>query len=190
MTGNFPATIGVLAGVLVSSAITRYSFGYSYSTWRFHLRGLRILGAHDIGWVRDITVGSIQRTGMKTVLSDMSLAEMRQAYPPGSAKRLFVVDAEGHYKGVIDVAALYDAALNREDPGITAATLAKGADRTLLPSQDVRSALRTFAQGELEVLPVVSSADNPRLIGYVTEVYALWRYNLALEAHGLGCWKS
>jgi CIC family chloride channel protein len=184
MTGDFSATTGVLAGVLVSSAITRYKFGYSFSTWRFHLRGLRILGAHDVGWVKDITVAGIMRTGMKTVPADMHLAQLRQLHPPGSAKRLFVVDAAGHYKGVIDVAALHDAALDAHASGITALSLAKGG-RFLLPSQDIQSALKAFSKGETEELPVVASADEPELIGYVTEAYALRRYNQELEARSL-----
>lgn len=182
LTGDFSATTGVLAGVLVSSAITRYCFGYSFSTWRFHLRGLRILGAHDVGWVKDITVASLLRTGMKTVQADMTLAEMRALYPAGSTKRLFVVDANECYKGVIDVAALHGDGLT---PETTAMQLAKGIDRVLLPSQDIKTALKAFSKAEIEELPVVAGTDEPKLIGYVTEAYALRRYNNELETRSM-----
>lgn len=184
MTGDFSVTTGVLAGVLVASAITRYRFGYSFSTWRFHLRGLRILGAHDIGWVKDITVAGIMRTGMKTTTVNTKLSELRETYPAGSAKRIFVVDENGLYKGVLDVAMLYDAALI-SDAEAVAADVARHADRVLLPSQDIKAALKTFSKAETEELPVVQSAGYPQLIGYVTEAYALRRYNQELEKRTL-----
>ena len=37
--------------------VTRESFGYSFATWRFHLRGETIRSAADVGWIRDLTVG-------------------------------------------------------------------------------------------------------------------------------------
>ena len=56
-TGNFPVTVGVMVGVVIASTIVRLTFGYSFSTWRFHQRGIGIRGPHDIGWLADLTVG-------------------------------------------------------------------------------------------------------------------------------------
>ena len=36
--------------------MTRELFGYSFATWRFHLRGETIRSAADVGWIRDLTV--------------------------------------------------------------------------------------------------------------------------------------
>src|SRR5258708_15567490 len=47
-TGNFPGTIGVMGGVVIASTIVRLTFGYSFSTWRFHQRGIGIHTPHDI----------------------------------------------------------------------------------------------------------------------------------------------
>ena len=55
-TGDFPVTAGVLVSVIASATITRLMFGYSFSTWRFHVRGLGLRGAHDVGWISDLTV--------------------------------------------------------------------------------------------------------------------------------------
>ena len=44
-TDNFPVTVGVMAGVVVASTIVRLTFGYSFSTWRFHQRGIGIRSA-------------------------------------------------------------------------------------------------------------------------------------------------
>src|SRR5258708_4728830 len=64
-TGNFPVTIGVMVGVVIASTIVRLTFGYSFSTWRFHQRGIAISSPHDIGWLADLTVGRLMRTDTK-----------------------------------------------------------------------------------------------------------------------------
>lgn len=185
MTGNFPATTAVLLGVLVASALTRYLFGYSFSTWRFHLKGLRISGAHDIGWIHDITVRKLMEEGAKTVFAFNTVAELRVAYPAGSTTRLFVIDGSEQYQGVLDVVALHGHELDAEAEMLTAASLAKAPQAFLLPGQHIQQALERFAAFEQEVLPVLASDTNAQVIGYVSEAYALRRYTHELESRNL-----
>ncbi|MCW5770468.1 MAG: chloride channel protein [Rhodospirillaceae bacterium] len=179
MSGNFPVTLGVTLAVLVASVVVRQTFGYSFSTWRFHLRGVRLRGAHDIGWVRDMTAGRLMRRDPAIVAADTPVGALREAFPAGAAKRLFAVDAEGKFAGVVDVAALHrnPAAI---DPEATAQSLVQNRSY-LVPDTPVRDALDRFAQQEVEALAVVDNADSRRLIGYLTEAYALRRYSQALE---------
>ncbi len=60
-TGSLPMTVAVLAACVVSSLTVRRTFGYSFATWRFHLRGEAIRSAVDIGWMRSLTVGRMMR---------------------------------------------------------------------------------------------------------------------------------
>ncbi|MFR0656884.1 chloride channel protein, partial [Pantoea sp. SIMBA_079] len=39
LTGDFPISMLVLGAVVSSSLMVRKTFGYSFATWRFHLRG-------------------------------------------------------------------------------------------------------------------------------------------------------
>ena len=94
-TGDFQVTIAVVIAVTVASTIVRILFGYSFATWRFHLRGLSIRGAHDVGWISDMTVGRLMRTDAKTVPENLGLRALRAAYPLGGAKRVYVLDARG-----------------------------------------------------------------------------------------------
>ena len=55
-TGNLWLTTAVLVAVIISTQITRELFGYSFATWRLHLRGETIRSAADVGWIRDLTV--------------------------------------------------------------------------------------------------------------------------------------
>jgi len=46
----------MLAVSAVVSVIVRRAFGYSFATWRLHLRGESIRSAQDVGWIRALTV--------------------------------------------------------------------------------------------------------------------------------------
>ncbi|MBS0472059.1 MAG: chloride channel protein [Proteobacteria bacterium] len=180
-TGDFPMTIAVMVGVVIASTIVRLTFGYSFSTWRFHQRGIGIRSAHDVGWLADLTVSKLMRTDPKVVPSGMPLAEMREKYPLGGAKRVLVVDLDGRYAGGIDVAALHDSRQDSKAGSLTAGEIARHSDDFLLPGQNVRVALQRFEETQIESLPVLASASNRTIVGYITEAYALRRYNQELE---------
>ena len=55
--GDFSVSVGVLVGVIVAATIVGQTFGYSFATWRFHVRGLGFQGAHNISWIGELTVG-------------------------------------------------------------------------------------------------------------------------------------
>jgi CIC family chloride channel protein len=54
-------------------------------------------------------------------------------------------------------------------------------DVYLLPSENVRTALARFEEAQTESLPVLSARSDPRVIGYMTEAYAMRRYMQELE---------
>lgn len=180
-TGDFPITMGVLVGVIIASTLVRMTFGYSFSTWRFHLRGLRVRGGQDIGWIGALTAGRMLRADARVVDQRMTLAALRQVTPMGSRKYLFVADGEGRFTGLIDVVALHDPDLNDVAADTVAADLATGAEVYVLPGADITAVLETFAQVRTEVLPVLSSPTERRVLGYLTEAWCLKRYAQELE---------
>jgi chloride channel protein, CIC family len=179
-TGDFPMTVGVMVGVVIASTIVRLTFGYSFSTWRFHQRGLGIRSPHDIGWLSELSVAKLMRADPKIVAAGITVAELRAKYPLGGAKRLFVVGPSGDYLGALDVAALHEKSLDASISQI-AGTLARDGDVFLLPGQNVRQALQRFEEALCESLPVLASPQTRSIVGYMTEAYALRRYSQELE---------
>jgi CIC family chloride channel protein len=169
-----------MVGVIVSSTIVRLLFGYSFSTWRFHQRGIGIRGAHDIGWLADLTVGRLMRADPKVVQEGMSVREVRAKYPPGTAKRVFVVGKEGAFLGMLDMA-IHDSQQDEALDGKFARDFAIHGDIYLLAYENVRTALTRFEEQEVEALPVLDSTVEKTMVGYMTEHYALRRYNQELE---------
>lgn len=180
-TGDFDVTVGVLLAVIIASTIVRLTFGYSFATWRFHLRGLTIRGAYDVGWISELNVGRLMRSDPKIVSEDVPLKKLRELYPPGSAKKLYVVDRAGHYVGLIDVLEAHNPAIDDALPGLVASDLAQYAGLYLLPGENLRAALTRFEETQTETLPVLASRSERKPIGYLTEAYALKRYAQELE---------
>jgi CIC family chloride channel protein len=180
-TGDFQVTIAVVIAVTVASTLVRILFGFSFATWRFHLRGMTIRGAHDVGWIVEMKAGRLMRSDPKCVPENMGLKSLRAAYPPGGTKRIYAVDAHGHYAGAIDGDDLHDAAINDALDGAVAGDLAEGGQHFLQPTDNIRTALARFDLLQVESLPVLASPTDRRVIGYVTEAYALKRYTQEME---------
>jgi chloride channel protein, CIC family len=180
-TQDFPMTIGVLVSVIASSTIVRLTFGYSFSTWRFHVRGLTLRGAYDVGWLAELSVARFMRSDPKLAQTGMPLRSLRAKYPPGSAKQVFAVAPDGHYAGWVDMATVHDPQLDDVIDAGVVADIVQQPEIYLLPSESIRAALSRFEEGQCEALPVLSARSDPRVIGYVTEAYALRRYTQELE---------
>ncbi len=180
-TGDFPVTAGVLLGVVTASTIVRLTFGYSFATWRFHQRGLGIRSPHDIGWIADLTAGRLMRADPKAIPADMPLRTLREHYPLGSAKRLFVVGQDDAYAGTLDVAVAHEPGIEDALDWLVAGDIAAERDVFLLPTDNVRTALLRFEEMKTESIAIVSSIAEPKLVGYLTEAYALRRYTHELE---------
>ncbi len=56
-TGDFGLTAATLTASIIASVLVRELFGYSFSTWRLHLRGESIRSAHDVAGLRTLTAG-------------------------------------------------------------------------------------------------------------------------------------
>ena len=122
-TGSLPLTIAVLAACVVSALTVRRTFGYSFATWRFHLRGEAIRSAVDIGWMRNLTVGRMMRREVRTVRAGRSLAAFRREYPLGATQRVVALDDADQYAGIVLVAEAHadtDDAAQREATCCTA----------------------------------------------------------------------
>jgi len=177
-TGDLWLTTAVLIAVIISAQVTREVFGYSFATWRFHLRGETIRSAADIGWMRDLTVEKMMRQDVQTVNAASTIAAFREAFPLGSAAYVIAVDEVDRYVGLILVA---DAHAVEASPDKSIKDLLHQRDDMLLPGMAVKEAVLAFDRAESETLAVVDSFLDRHVVGLLTESYVLRRYAAALE---------
>jgi chloride channel protein, CIC family len=172
-TGNLWLTSAVLVAVMISTLITRELFGYSFATWRLHLRGESIRSAADVGWIRDLTVRSLLRPDVATVNADMAIGEFRDKFPLGSKTQVVAVDAMGRYVGLAQVAEAH--ATDVEAAGGLIGIL-HHRDVVLHPQMNIQEAIAVFDAAEAESLVVVEPGGEGRPIGILSEAHAMRRY--------------
>jgi len=175
-TENFAVTMAVMAAAIAATITVRRLFGYSFATWRFHLRGEQIRSAVDVGWIKVLTVGRMMRPVPVTVQAGASLAAFRQDVPLGAVQRVIVVDQLGRYAGIAYPA---EAASTTEDG--TVESILHLQDQFLLPGMNVKEALAAFEAAQADALVVLDGPESRAVLGLLTEQYALRRYNEELD---------
>lgn len=178
ITGDFSVTVGAVVASSVCALIVRELFGYSFATWRFHLRGEVIRGPQDVGWVRQLNAASLMRTDFENALSTTPINEAQRMFSPAQVKQIVLRDPNGTYAGIVSLADLHSIAT---DDNLSLATLATQTDEFLLPNASIRDVISAFESSEVDVLAVVDRADHRATIGTITESHVLRTYGEELE---------
>ena len=157
-TGDLWLTTAVLIAVIISMQVTREFFGYSFTTWRFHLRGETIRSAADVGWIRDLTVAQMMRSDVRTTPVETPISAFRAAFPLGSTNQVIALDEDGHYAGIVILAEAHSSELP-----LTASLrdILHHTDHVLLTQMTAQEAIAAFDRFEAEALAVVELDRAP-----------------------------
>jgi CIC family chloride channel protein len=127
--------------------------------------------------MRSLTVGRMMRREVRTVRANTALTTFRRDFPLGATQRVIALGDNDAYAGIV-----LTAEAHAEDAGArTVANVVHYADAVLLPQMSVKEAIGMFEQSESDALAVVDSAEAKRVIGLLTEHYALRRYSEELD---------
>ena len=176
-TQNFAVTMAVLAASIAAAMTTRRLFGYSFATWRFHLRGSPIRGAEDVGWIHSLTVGRMMRGAGVVMQEGMTLAAFRAEIPLGSVPRVIVTDAQERYVGIVYTAEVFPVT----GEGRHLSDALHHGTHFLLAGMNVKEAIAVFEDAEADALAVLDGPKTRKVLGMLTEQYALRRYSEELE---------
>jgi CIC family chloride channel protein len=177
-TGDLWLTTAVLVAVIVAAQVTREAFGYSFATWRFHLRGETIRSAADVGWIRELTARRMMRPDVRTVPAHTTVARFRMVFPLGSTAQVVAVNEDRTYAGIVFVAEAHAPEVEESKP---VRDILHYPHATLLPTMTVKEVIAAFDKAEAEALAVIESRESRHVIGLLTEAYALRRYAEELE---------
>lgn len=177
LTGSVSMSGATLVAAVLSLLTVRRLFGYSFATWRFHLRGESIRSAVDIGWMRSLNVRRMMRGQVRTLPADTPVNRAQALFPLGSARRIVLLDGDGHYDGIVHLADLHAVPASQTPIG----TLALFRNAMLTPLMNIREAIELFEKAEADALVVVEDRQSRQVIGTLTEQHALRRYAEELE---------
>lgn len=170
-THDFSLTAVVITAALVASAFTRERFGYSFSTWRLHVRGSAVRSPRDIGWMHRLTARSLMRLDPVVLPQTTTIAEFRLRVPLGSTSRAIVVDDAGGYCGMVFTAAAFADAVDVQAP---LSSLAVQQSCSVAPTDDIAALMRLFDDAGADDIAVVDATGQ--VLGVVTEKYVRRRY--------------
>ena len=180
-TGDYRLSILILAAVTLVSVIVRRTFGYSFTTWRLHLRGESIRSAQDIGWMRSLTVGRLMRADVATAFADSSIGSFLENHPLGSGHWVVATDPFDRYAGMVPLDEAHTLQVDAMRCRAPLSTLLVHAETVLTPEMNIREAARLFEKTESEALAVVESVTDRRVVGVLSEAHLLRRYTGELD---------
>ncbi|MEJ0051196.1 MAG: chloride channel protein [Methylovirgula sp.] len=178
-TGDFSLALVVLTIAALVSVVVRRTFGYSFATWRLHLRGESIRSAQDVGWMRALTVRELMRTDLHVTPASQNLKDFKKQFALGSTNWVAGIDAAGHYAGLINVADAHLADVEVEAGPPRLPQLLREPETVLRPELNIKEAADLFDRTQSEALAVIDSDSKP--IGLLTEAHVLRRYTEELE---------
>lgn len=181
VTRDLPVTLAVIAAAVVSTATVREFFGYSFATWRLHLRGETIRSAHDIGRIRALTVGRLMRRDVRTARLDTKISTIRRDFPLGSTQRVVVLDLADRYAGIAFISEIHSLESKGDTDARTVGEFLHYRNDVLEPHANIKDAMRAFDRTESEALAVVDGPSSRKVIGLLTEAHALRRYAEELD---------
>jgi CIC family chloride channel protein len=118
------------------------------------------------------------RREVRTVRADTPLSSFRRDFPLGATTQVVVVDEADRYKGLILVSEAHAAP---EEGARKVGTLLHDGGMVLLPQMTIKDAVAQFEAAESDALAVVDTRESGRVIGLLTEQYALRRYSDELD---------
>jgi len=174
-TGDFGLTAATLTASIIASLIVRETFGYSFSTWRLHLRGETIRSAHDVGWLRTLTAGRMMRPDVPTIAAAAELSEFRRRFPLGSTRRVVALGDGDRYAGIVPTSAVY---ADEDGEGVVS-EMARLTGDWLTPEMNIKQIMGVFDRTGSDELAVLG--EDQQVLGVLSETYATRRYAEELE---------
>ena len=169
MTLSYQVMLPLMVGCVMAYFVARAA--NAGSMYDITLR--RLAQSDERQRLRRQLVQDLIEPAVTVVALDADLASMARLFAAHPVKYLYVVNAEGHYQGVVPLRRLSAATAEQ---GSRAADFLSAEIQPLTRDMGLDAAFRRFMEHQGERLPVVESAAAPRLLGVVKKSALLQTY--------------
>ena len=181
LTDDYPLTIAVMVGVVISSIIAQQFLGKSFFNWQLERAGLDLKSGFETTLLRSIKVKSITNTDAETVSISASLEELRNKLQFSEMGELFVILEDGELFGTIILADLSDIAFDHNvDNLINAGDIARINPPILDQDDNLENAMKVMQDSGEHFIAVVNNHETMKFIGVLNETDMMAAYNQAL----------
>jgi len=101
IAGLHTGVVTTVITVIIASHFTKQWFGFSFSTWRFHVRGSDLGGPQDIGRLRDLKFSDLTLIHPPAVAQSSSLENAAQLAVALKTPLLAVENNDGDFLGLL-----------------------------------------------------------------------------------------
>ncbi len=181
LTDDYPLTIAVMIGVVISNVVAQQFLGKSFFTWQLERMGLDLKGGFEKALLSSIKVRRLVDRDGETVNVDAGLQELRSKLQTSDTGELFVLREDGALFGTITLADLSEIAFDHDvDNLINAGDVARLHPPTLNLDDDLETAGKVFRDSGEHFIAVVENQKTMKYIGILYETVAMATYNKAL----------
>jgi len=181
LTDDYPLTIAVMVGVVISSIIAQQFLRKSFFNWQLERAGLDLKSGFETTLLRSIKVKSITNTEAETVSISSSLEQLRNKLQFSETGELFVILEDGELFGTITLADLSDIAFDHNvDNLVNAGDIARINPPILDQNDDLENAKKVMQDSGEHFIAVVDNHETMKFIGVLNETDMMAAYNQAL----------
>ncbi|CAK7193168.1 Voltage-gated ClC-type chloride channel ClcB [Commensalibacter sp. Nvir] len=178
MTKSYPYTGCVLLSVLIAQFFVRKLFGFSFATWRFHLRGENTQSALDISWLRRSKIESLMHYDLTIIDETTSIKEARKLFLSRNMSKAIVRTSNNQYVGMVYTHILLNPELDSDQ---CVKEIVCQREIFILPQMEIKDALNFFESKHIDFAVVVSREKQRYIIGGVYKNDVLKTYTQFLE---------
>ncbi|KTD07532.1 chloride channel protein [Legionella jamestowniensis] len=164
--------------VIIASHLTRYWFGYSFSTWRFHVRGNDLLGPRDIGRLRELSFGDLQLNNPLRVSLQTSINSAAKKTSETDLNVIALEEREGRFVGLVSCQELLESRPNT--PALALCNLAQKPEFCVHKNEPLINYIEKIGESSAGEIAVLDEQEH--LIGLASEAAVLHRYLMEILA--------
>ena len=181
LTDDYPLTIAVMIGVVISNVVAQQFLGKSFFNWQLERAGLDIKGGFEAALLRSIKLKKLIDRNAVTVSLASGLEELRNKLQFSQTGELFVLGENGELCGTITLADLSDIAFDHDvDNLINAGDVARLHPPVLVQGDNLETASKVIRDSGEHFIAVVESHETMKFIGTLYETEVMSAYNRAL----------
>jgi len=181
LTDDYPLTIAVMIGVVISNVVARQFLGKSFFSWQLERAGLDLKGGFETTLLRSIKVRQLVDKNAATVSVGTGLQDLRHKLQFSETGELFVLRKNDELFGTITLADLSDVAFDHDvDNLINAGDVARLHPPFLVQGDDLEKANKVMRDSGEHFIAVVEDHETMKFIGTLYETEVMSAYNKAL----------
>jgi CIC family chloride channel protein len=180
LTNNYTIILPLMIACILATLLADRMVPHSIYHTKLIERGVDLEHRQDPNLLRRIRVHEVPVEPYRTVTEATPLDEILELAVGEGARFFVVVDATGHYRGMIQLSDLRYTHLNEDvlAPLVVAADLMHTQVPTLTPDENLDLALKVF--GDRDALPVLDPEDRRRVLRVLSRNAVIAAYNQAV----------